>query len=440
MTAPTFGSELQRLRLQAKMSLRELAAKAPCSSGYLSRIEGGKRRPSPHVAGALDRALRAGGTLVVLAGSSIADRLDENCQDDGDDKEDRAVRRGLMAASLTVAGWPPLSLDGWDLPRRVGPEHVTDVLDTIQMYRRWVTRHGGAAIRGPLAVLLERAAALHAATADSNVRTALVVAIADAAALSAYVARDLAEHGDAEEHYRLALSAAHAGHSTELGTHVMVRTAGHHLELRRPTQALAILKAVSGRADAALTANDVANQRCLEAWAHAQAGNAQAAQRAAHQADDAFAEADIEQRPWAAQHATEAELHSLIGVTYVELARHQRGHASTAIDRLDRAMQLRCTSGARNRALDHVSMAEALLHLEDIDEAGRVALRALDAAIGITSARVELRLDHLHQRLVDHVDHHEPVGEFIARRTQRAGDRCLPHSGPEAPGPGCRHP
>ncbi len=218
----------------------------------------------------------------------------------------------------------------------------------------------------------------------------------------------------------------------------MVRMAGHHLELRRPTQVLAILKAVGGRADSALTANDIANQRCLEAWAHAQTGNAQAAERAARQAEDAFAGAGVEQRPWAAQHATEAELHSLIGAAYVDLARYQPGHATTAIDRLDRAMQLRCTSGARNRTLDHISMAEALLRIGDVDEAGRVALRALDAAIGITSARVELRLDQLHQRLVDHADH-EAVGEFVARWMPTSGGCPPPHDGPEPPGPGCRH-
>lgn len=108
MITPTFGSELHRLRQQAKMTLRELAAQAPCSSGYLSRIERGQRRASPHVARALDRALRAGGTLVALAGSSVAVRVEENYQDDGDDGEDRTVRRGLTAASLAVAGWPPL--------------------------------------------------------------------------------------------------------------------------------------------------------------------------------------------------------------------------------------------------------------------------------------------------------------------------------------------
>jgi tetratricopeptide (TPR) repeat protein len=383
--------------------------------------------------------LHAGGALLALAVSGVADRRDVGDQDGGEDPQDRAVRRGLTAASLAVAGWLPPPLDGWSLPRRVGPEHVGDVADTTQMYRRWVTRHGGTAIRGPVAVLLERAAALHAAATDSTIRTALVVAIADAAALSGYVARDLGEHSDAEEYYRLALSAAHAGNSTELGVHVMVRMAGHNLELRRPTQALPILKAVGGRVDAALTANDVANQRCLEAWAQAQAGNAQAAQRAAQQAEDAFAEAEGEQRPWAAPHATEAELHSLIGVTYVELARHQRDQATTAIDRLERAIQLRCTSGARSCTLDHVSMAEALLHLGDVDEAGRIALRALDAASGVASARVELRLDQLHQRLVDHADDHEPVARFVARRTRTDGGCPLQHSGPEAPELGCRH-
>jgi transcriptional regulator with XRE-family HTH domain len=60
----TFGQALRRLR--GGMSVRELARRAHLDAGHLSRIENGKRPPSPELALALDQALDAGGTLVAL--------------------------------------------------------------------------------------------------------------------------------------------------------------------------------------------------------------------------------------------------------------------------------------------------------------------------------------------------------------------------------------
>ena len=49
------------------MSLREAARRAPCDSGYLSKVARGTRRPSEDLAGRLDEMLGAEGTLAALA-------------------------------------------------------------------------------------------------------------------------------------------------------------------------------------------------------------------------------------------------------------------------------------------------------------------------------------------------------------------------------------
>jgi transcriptional regulator with XRE-family HTH domain len=62
-----FGNELCRLLEERGMSLREAARRAPCDSGYLSKVAHGTRRPSDELAGRLDRMLGAEGTLAALA-------------------------------------------------------------------------------------------------------------------------------------------------------------------------------------------------------------------------------------------------------------------------------------------------------------------------------------------------------------------------------------
>ena len=64
---PSFGGRLRELRLARGISQRDLvAAGAGMSKAYLSELETGRKRPTPEIAAALDRALGAGGTLAAL--------------------------------------------------------------------------------------------------------------------------------------------------------------------------------------------------------------------------------------------------------------------------------------------------------------------------------------------------------------------------------------
>jgi hypothetical protein len=258
---------------------------------------------------------------------------------------------------------------------------------------------------------------------DSAIRQQLLVAIADLAGLSAYVARDLGAHADADEHYRLSLSAAFAGQDRALGAYAIVRMAGHHLELRQPRQVLDLVARARAGARDLLTSGDLANQYCLEAWAQAQLGDAEAVRRAVGNAEEAFTQASggVEDRPWARQHVTEAELHSLVGAAFVDLARFDRDHAEAAISRLGRALELRGPLAARNRALDEVSVAEAYLRMGAFGDAAAAALRALDGMREIDSGRLTMRVDTLATSMARHVRDHRTVAAFTERyRAQRA--------------------
>ncbi|MFY1684796.1 helix-turn-helix domain-containing protein [Micromonospora sp. WMMD730] len=397
-----FRTELRRRRLEANLSLHQLAELVPCDQGYLSKVENGHRRPGPDMTASLDQALGANGALFALAGEE---------QEGGEDVRRRTVLGALGAAGMAVAGWP---LPSAATPRRVGMDHVADIADTTAVYRGWVSRHGGAAVQKPAAQLLDRAAAMHTAASEPKVRTALLVAIADLAGLGAYIARDIGDHRSADEHAWLALSAATAAGNTALGGHTVVRMAGHNIELRRPEKTLSLLDAAAKRAGDLFTPGDRANQSCIRAWAYAQVGDADMVRRAVGDAEDAFTRVDNTGTPnWAAQHVTEAELYSLSGAAYTDLARTNHRYADAAIERLNEALDLRGVSLARNRVLDQLSLAEALLYAGEFDEAGRIAVAATEAAGDIRSGRLSLRFAGLTRRMQPHAHKAASVTEFV---------------------------
>ena len=59
-----FGFELRRIRLAQGLSLAGLGGKINYSGDLLGRVEKAERRPSAHLAEALDRALGAHGELI----------------------------------------------------------------------------------------------------------------------------------------------------------------------------------------------------------------------------------------------------------------------------------------------------------------------------------------------------------------------------------------
>lgn len=316
------------------------------------------------------------------------------------DTERRHVLQSLAAASLVVAGWPVGARAGVDLPRRITIQHVAELREATNLYRGWVSRHGGGGIRQHVSTLLEQASMMHTAASDDTVRRELLNSIADLAGLGAYISRDLEAHEDARAMYQLALQAAKAAGDRHLGAHLIVRMAGHNIELHQPEDTLGLLSAAQRAAKTELSHGERANQLCIKAWASAQRGDAEAVRRAVGQAEEEFvrAEGSVSQ-DWGRQHVTEAELYSLTGAAYVDLARANPRHAPTAILRLRRSIGLRGPANARNRTLDMVSLAEGLLAAGEIDESRKVTAQATEQIDQLASNRLSRRLNELRQRI-----------------------------------------
>jgi hypothetical protein len=84
-----FGRELARLMQARSVGVRELARAAYCNPGHISNLRSGKARPSPQLAGTLDRNLGAGGTLAAIGARSTSGR-----------QRGRATRPGMPSRAV----------------------------------------------------------------------------------------------------------------------------------------------------------------------------------------------------------------------------------------------------------------------------------------------------------------------------------------------------
>jgi transcriptional regulator with XRE-family HTH domain len=322
-------------------------------------------------------------------------------------REEEDTKRREMISSMVAAG---AALSGFSLaprgtvPDRISPADVAEVRRLTGMYRTWIYQHGAdAQLQHGVSRLLERATGMLDRVPEQRIRLDLLDAAADCAGLAAYACRDLGQHEWAQRHYLLALQAAQAAGDQALAGHLVVRMAGHNIELVKPGEVLSYLDAANRTARSAFSDGELSNQHTIAAWANAQAGNIQEVNRETELAEGLFAAADRGSVPdWQVPHVAEAELYSLTGAGYTALARHDARYANEAIRRLTTALELRGAAGARNATLDRISLAEAHLLNHDLAQALCASGQALFLAEHSASRRIRKRLSELHAELGTH--------------------------------------
>jgi hypothetical protein len=308
----------------------------------------------------------------------------------------------MMAAGAALSGFP---LPRANTPDRVGPQHLAELRQLTEMYRTWVYSHGAdPQLQQGVSRLLDRATALIGQASAPQLRRELLDAMADTAGLAAYACRDLGQHDWAQRYYLIAMQAAHAAGDHALAGHLVVRMAGHHIELAQPAEVLAYLNAASQAGRRGIfTHGELSNQHAIAAWANAQNGLAQHVHYQTGLAEEEFARPEQRTGPgWQIRHVAEAELYSLTGAAYAELARHDPRHAGESIRRLSLALDLRGADGARNATLDNISLAEAHLADHDLGQALHTASQAISLASDSASRRVRKRLGELANQLTPH--------------------------------------
>ncbi|SBV07058.1 hypothetical protein YW3DRAFT_03036 [Streptomyces sp. MnatMP-M77] len=201
----------------------------------------------------------------------------------------RALTHALAGAAVTGAalldsleGWlvPAATVTGRRRPGRLGIREVEELETTARAFRQWDHQYGGGLRRkAVLGQLAEVSGALddHQAPAVAN---RLYRVMAQLAGTAATMAWDSGLHRRAQDYYRLALRAAHAGGDVVFGANVLAGMARQMLYRDRADDALQLIHLAQEGARDVIGPRVRAMLHTREAWAYAAQGRAAGFQRA----------------------------------------------------------------------------------------------------------------------------------------------------------------
>lgn len=346
-----FATELARLRTAAGRSLAEVAAVAHVHRTHLSHLEHGRRWPSRSVAVALDGALDADGTLLVLWDRADAPIVVEP---DDPDLSDRLARV-------------------LDRPERVDRAVVDHLAALLELQRRVEDLLGAARVLPTTLAQLDTIDGLSRA-ARSDVRHALLSVGAQWRQFAAWQSQDLGRPAEALAHHDRALEAAQEIDDANMAVTVMSLKSHLAWSQRDPARAVGLAVAGQRHPDGAspgvrgLIAQQEARGRAMD-------GDADRAHRLLDLTDELTAQAaeHPEDEPvWTYFHDPGRVLFHR-GVVDLEL-----GHDVRAADLFAAACDALPTVYRRDRARYAANLALAAARAGDVDRAVEAGLAALD--------------------------------------------------------------
>ncbi|WP_340559672.1 helix-turn-helix transcriptional regulator [Streptomyces sp. GSL17-111] len=335
----------------------------------------------------------------------------------------RAAARALTSAAITgtalldpLEGWlqPGFGADPSPRRGRLGARDIDELEATAQAFRRWDHKYGGGLRRkAVLGQLSEVAAHLEEHQSD-HVEQRLYGVMAQLAGTAATMAWDSGFQRRAQDYYRLALRAAHAGNDTPFGANVLAGMARQMLCRDRPQDALELVRLAQDGTRGAAGPRLRAMLHTREAWAYAAMGRIPAFRRATEQARAALADAKPGEEPHWIAYFDDVELAGVTGGRLLDLARQEpRTHADAAAAEIQRALARRGPEAARSHALDWIGLAECSFLAGDVHAAVQHTRHAVAAAHTTQSGRVRTRLGQLYPYT---------VGRSVTRDVQEARD------------------
>jgi transcriptional regulator with XRE-family HTH domain len=243
----------------------------------------------------------------------------------------------------------------------------------------------------------------------------LLIAVGELCQLAGWVASDAGLRSAAQRYYLAAMRAADAGGDRPLAAQAISSLA--YQSASGDDARTAVVLARSAYEGARGTATAATQALLLErvAWAHARAGELTQTERALDAVDRAFEQRDpTEDPPWV-YWLDRDEINVMAGRCYTELRR-----PAQAVPLLSAVLERYGDSRAREAALYTSWLAESQLQAGEIDHAGAAAIRMLELADRVNSARSDERLTYLHRALGPHRDV-ETVGAFDERYRSARG-------------------
>lgn len=325
----------------------------------------------------------------------------------------RALGRALAGTAVTGAALLD-SLEGWLVPAaasprsrrpgRLGMREVEELETTARAFRQWDHQYGGGLRRkAVLGQLAEVSGALDDHQAQA-VTVRLYRVMAQLAGTAATMAWDSGLHRRAQDYYRLALRAAHAGGDIIFGANVLAGMARQMLYRDRADDALQLIHLAQEGARDAIGPRVRAMLHTREAWAYASQGRIAGFHRATAKAAEALSHADRDgDEPYWIAYFDEAELAGVTGGRLLDLARTDpRRHAAQAAAEIRTALASRGPEAGRSHALDRIGLAECAFLAGDIQGAAAETTLAVTAARGTQSGRVRTQLGQLYPYTVGH--------------------------------------
>jgi hypothetical protein len=331
-----------------------------------------------------------------------------------------ALARGdLMLGGRAATSWPQEFLRGQDLlcivqswtttaaessaigirkgSKRIGNLEVMQIRAVTDTFRSLDNAYGGGLTReAVIGQLISAASLVEGTTFSEEVGRKLIIGIGDLATVAGWMCHDVSMHVAAQRYFLLALQAAKEADDPNLAAHVlscMARQAGH---LGRPSDALELIHLARYGARHTSTPRISALLYSLEARYYAMMGRLKDFDRAAGQAEAAFADCGQEQDPsWVAYFDT-SEYYATLGICHQIIARTSiPGHAKRSIDMIGYALAHRDPSRVRSRAFDHLGLSRAYLTARELESAETAGTTALELTGEVSSSRVRDRLNEL---------------------------------------------
>lgn len=401
----TFGQALRRFR--GRLSVREVARRAHLDAGHLSRIENGKRPPSPELALALDQALDARGALVALL---VGERAEPWHLDAGrwlpTDSERLAAElvaerptaeNAVRLAHQWLIAEPP-QLAALRAGRRIGRRAVEQVEARVHQLRLLDDHVGGADTHAMVtAELAATTDLLRAGAYSEDVGRRLLVAVGELCQLAGWTLSDAGAHARAEAVYLLGVRAAHAGGDVAGAANNLSSLAYQVANVGDPREAVTLARSALVGANGAATATTRALLTERVAWAEARAGDARDAERALSAVETEYEQRGSDDDPIWTYWLDEGEIEIMAGRVWTQLARPLR-----AVPVLERATAGYGDDTGRETSLYLTWLAESLLLAKEVDRAADAVTRALRLSRNAGSARADDRVAELRRQLRPH--------------------------------------
>lgn len=319
--------------------------------------------------------------------------------------EEQTEARRLLAHAAEVALAPDAGLTNtWGepadnlrapAPQRIGDADVEHVMTLTAAMRQIDYAHGGGACRDAVAAQARWAEQLLAADCSAEVRTRLLVALADLHNLAGWSSFDVGMFSTARRHFARAIEQAREAEDDSLTANVLYRMGRLHLHRGLHREALRFfqLGQVFARSTGCgITASMLSSN---EAWAYAYLDDRTQMTRSLRSSEDEFASADpTTASSWVAFFGS-SDLDAMTGITLTSLLSATDADMTKAAEHLGACVTARGPAMARSLTFELTALAVAKLRIGERDPAITAGRDALHNATAIRSVRTIDRLEPL---------------------------------------------